>query len=103
MTAAVGHPGREMADVTLDAQGGVSGSAQGTAARGQDNSPGGAQGWLAALEKSSLTPRYYLTIALIVMQEMFEFYDFFLVGYLVSRSEERRVGKECRYRLSPYH
>ena len=36
------------------------------------------------IEKSTLTPRYYLTIALIVMQEMFEFYDFFLVGYLVS-------------------
>jgi len=83
MTAAVGHPGREMADVTLDAQGGVP-SAQGSVARGQDNSPDGAQGWLDALEKSSLTQRYYLTIALIVMQEMFEFYDFFLVGYLVS-------------------
>ena len=24
-------------------------------------------------------------------------------GYLVSRSEERRVGKECRSRWSPYH
>ena len=25
------------------------------------------------------------------------------VGGLVSRSEERRVGKECRSRWSPYH
>ena len=24
-------------------------------------------------------------------------------GYLVNRSEERRVGKECRSRWSPYH
>src|SRR5574337_2078346 len=26
-----------------------------------------------------------------------------LQNYLVSRSEERRVGKECRSRWSPYH
>src|SRR5688572_31864702 len=25
------------------------------------------------------------------------------MGKLLNRSEERRVGKECRYRLSPYH
>ena len=24
-------------------------------------------------------------------------------GYAVNRSEERRVGKECRSRWSPYH
>jgi len=29
--------------------------------------------------------------------------SFFVVGALVSRSEERRVGKECRSRWSPYH
>jgi putative MFS transporter len=72
-----------MADVTLDAQSGVQGIAagniQGTA---QDTSA--AQNWLDALERSGLTGRYYATIALIVLQEMFEFYDFFLVGYLVS-------------------
>ena len=45
---------------------------------------GDAQDWLSAIEKSRLTPRYYATIALMVAQEMFEFYDFFLVGYLVS-------------------
>jgi putative MFS transporter len=72
-----------MADVSLDAQGIVQGSAQGGTARVQ-NAGNAAQDWLDALEKSRLTPRYYLTIALIVMQEMFEFYDFFLVGYLVS-------------------
>src|SRR2546421_3901479 len=27
----------------------------------------------------------------------------FLVGYAPGRSEERRVGKECRSRWSPYH
>ena len=29
--------------------------------------------------------------------------DSFLVEYESARSEERRVGKECRYRWSPYH
>ena len=72
-----------MADVSLDAQGVVQGSVQGGIAKIQ-NAGNAAQDWLDALEKSRLTPRYYLTIALIVMQEMFEFYDFFLVGYLVS-------------------
>lgn len=70
-----------MADVTLDAQGGVQGRAAGTI-QGRETSA--AQDWLDALEKSGLTARYYMTIVLIVMQEMFEFYDFFLVGYLVS-------------------
>jgi putative MFS transporter len=85
MTAAVGHPGKDMADVTVDApgvvQGGVQGSIQGGA---RDHSKGDAQDWLSAIEKSRLTPRYYATVALMVAQEMFEFYDFFLVGYLVS-------------------
>ena len=26
-----------------------------------------------------------------------------VIGSLVTRSEERRVGKECRSRWSPYH
>jgi MFS transporter, putative metabolite:H+ symporter len=69
-----------MADVTLDAQGGV----QGIVAGGLQKTGSAAQDWLDALEQSKLTPRYYVTIALIVMQEMFEYYDFFLVGYLVS-------------------
>src|SRR5258708_22009720 len=71
-----------MADVSLDAQVIVQGSVQGGIAKAQ-NAGNAAQDWLDALEKSRLTPRYYATIALIVMQEMFEFYDFFLVGYLV--------------------
>jgi putative MFS transporter len=70
-----------MADVTLDAQGAVAGTHG--AIRGA--SPAGtAQDWLSSIEKSRLTPRYYWTIGLMVAQEMFEFYDFFLVGYLVS-------------------
>jgi putative MFS transporter len=78
-----------MADVTLDAQGavqgGVQGGVQGKFQRSaQERSGGNAQDWLSSIEKSRLTPRYYLTIALLVLQEMFEFYDFFLVGYLVS-------------------
>jgi len=73
-----------MADVTLDAQGGVQGGMGRVERIAQDNSTNAAQDWLDALEKSRLTARYYVTIVLIVMQEMFEFYDFFLVGYLVS-------------------
>ena len=29
--------------------------------------------------------------------------EFFNVGIILFRSEERRVGKECRSRWSPYH
>src|ERR1700743_2576604 len=83
MTAAVGHPGREMADVTLDAQGVVQGG-RATSPTNAANPANAAQDWLNAIEKSRLTPRYFATIALVVFQEMFEFYDFFLVGYLVS-------------------
>src|ERR1700724_4499551 len=71
-----------MADVTLDAHGTVSAGLQDRAA--SPAARDSAQDWLTAIEKSPLTPRYYATIVLIVLQEMFEFYDFFLVGYLVS-------------------
>jgi putative MFS transporter len=77
-----------MADLSLGAEGTVAGTVQGNT---QDNLQGlrdaaqaETQSWLVAIEQSPLTARYYLTIALMVMQEMFEFYDFFLVGYLVS-------------------
>src|SRR3981081_4958030 len=74
-----------MAEVSLDAQGAVSGSvADGIQRAGQDYPKGDAQDWLVSIEKSNLSSRYYLTIGLLVLQEMFEFYDFFLVGYLVS-------------------
>ncbi len=74
-----------MADVSLDAQGAVAGGiAGGIRQPAQDRSIGNAQDWISGIEQSNLTPRYYLTIALLVLQEMFEFYDFFLVGYLVS-------------------
>src|SRR6266436_1648795 len=74
-----------MAEVSLDAQGAVQGSISDKIHRaGQDHPKGDAQDWLFSIEKSHLTPRYYLTIGLFVLQEIFEFYDFFLVGYLVS-------------------
>jgi putative MFS transporter len=77
-----------MADVTLGAQGNIEGAVEGTVPRGALDSASASrddtQGWLVSVEKSPLTLRYYLTIALMVVQEMFEFYDFFLVGYLVS-------------------
>jgi len=85
MTAAVGRPGGEMAELSLDVQGAVQG---GVAGRVQPATPGASKGdaqdWITGIEKSNLTPRYYLTIGLLVLQEMFEYYDFFLVGYLVS-------------------
>src|SRR6202171_2096591 len=90
MTAAVGRAGRSMADVALDAQGAVQGNHQDRIQRAaedhlkEDRLKADAQDWLSGIEKSNLTPRYYLTIGLLVAQEMFEFYDFFLVGYLVS-------------------
>src|ERR1700744_4330078 len=71
-----------MADVTLDAHGAASAGAQDRTASAAARD--GAQDWLTQIEKSNLTPRYYATIVLVVAQEMFEFYDFFLVGYLVS-------------------
>jgi MFS transporter, putative metabolite:H+ symporter len=40
--------------------------------------------WLGTFDKAKLTPRYFVTMILLVLQEMFEFYDFYLVGYLVS-------------------
>jgi putative MFS transporter len=74
-----------MADVSLDAQGAVQGSISGGVRQAaQDRPKADAQDWISGIEQSNLTPRYYLTIALLVLQEMFEFYDFFLVGYLVS-------------------
>lgn len=84
MTAAFGHPGEDMADVTLDAHGVVPGVLQGNVQQGAQAPNSDAQDWLSSIEKSRLTPRYYATIGLMVAQEMFEFYDFFLVGYLVS-------------------
>jgi len=73
-----------MADVTLGAEGAVQADAHGTIQRAQHQHTGSAQDWLSSIEKSRLTPRYFATIGLVVLQEMFEFYDFFLVGYLVS-------------------
>src|SRR6516162_9352299 len=85
MTAAAARPGSGMVDTTLDARLAVQGVLQANTLRAPgDNSPANAQDWLSAIEQSALTPRYYATIVLIVLQEMFEFYDFFLVGYLVS-------------------
>src|ERR1700753_1304711 len=75
-----------MADVTLDAQSGaVKGSLQGAVQTPfHDQAQDHAQDWLSSIERYNLTPRYFLTVGLLVIQEMFEFYDFFLVGYLVS-------------------
>src|ERR1700731_4243109 len=85
MTAAVRRPGREMADISLDARGTVLGGAPNEFEVAHPADPNSdAQDWLGSIKSSNLTPRYYLTIGLLVLEEMFEYYDFFLVGYLVS-------------------
>ena len=38
-----------------------------------------------------------------ILQLMFNAVDIIVVGQFSGRSEERRVGKECRSRWSPYH
>src|ERR1700743_3086738 len=68
-----------MADVTLDVEGAGTRDVPG---RSISNT---AQDWIASSEQSRLTPRYYATVALRVAHEIFEFCDFFLVGYLVSQ------------------
>ena len=76
-----------MVDVSLGARGAAQGNIADTlqgADPGYPEAQAGVQDWLSGIEKPNLTPRYYLTIGLLVLQEMFEFYDFFLVGYLVS-------------------
>ena len=40
---------------------------------------------------------------LVIMGPIAFILDFFLIGPFAKRSEERRVGKECRSRWSPYH
>ena len=35
--------------------------------------------------------------------ERLEFLGDSILNYVIARSEERRVGKECRSRWSPYH
>ena len=35
--------------------------------------------------------------------EVFAYYELIPYNYSFLRSEERRVGKECRSRWSPYH
>src|SRR5260370_5849506 len=74
-----------MAEVSLDAQGAVQGSISGGIRQvAQDRAKADAQDWISGIEQSNLTPRYYRRICVLVLQEMFEVYDFFLVGYLVS-------------------
>src|ERR1043166_10301235 len=55
---------------------------------------------------------FWLLISLFGMIGLFEFYrmldhkglpNFKVTGMICGRSEERRVGKECRSRWSPYH
>ena len=84
-----------MTYVTLDAERAVQASVQGKVSASEENSKAKAQDWRNGIEESALTPRYYLTISLIVLQEMFEFYDFFLVGYLVSVLVGKILGPLC--------
>ena len=42
-------------------------------------------------------------LAVITDRSVYDIYDKKLEEQLLTRSEERRVGKECRSRWSPYH
>ena len=53
-------------------------------------------------QKFGLTGTALKTIALVLMV-MDHIHYFFEFTGVVPRSEERRVGKECRSRWSPYH
>ena len=45
---------------------------------------------------------YYLFDTIEFMEKLFE-KEFYRIVNRTTRSEERRVGKECRSRWSPYH
>src|SRR3712207_7647749 len=56
---------------------------------------------LIEVHLSALPAFLYLKVQLTVV--VLSYYTFNLHIYLFARSEERRVGKECRSRWSPYH
>ena len=49
------------------------------------------------------TTAFAVTIGLLISNMFKRFYPVLSVSSLLTRSEERRVGKECRSRWSPYH
>jgi MFS transporter, putative metabolite:H+ symporter len=57
-------------------------SAQASSRRGASGA--GSDDLLTRFDQAPLTKRYWATIVLLVLQEMFEYYDFFIVGYLVA-------------------
>src|ERR1700739_1097419 len=62
--------GGEMADVSLDARGAVTGGVPGELRVAHPYDPNGdAQDWLGSIERSNLTLRYYLTVGRLVPAE----------------------------------
>ena len=65
--------------------------------------------WFSTLEKVINSDYPGLHIINIPFDNMIPFCEYFIIPYVlwflyvVARSEERRVGKECRSRWSPYH
>ena len=64
--------------------------------------------WYAQLKKGDvLTFRYTYTTQVTITHRIIDIYAKETGGYMITRSEERRVGKECvcqcRSRWSPYH
>ena len=58
---------------------------------------------LRTLESDGLVERKIYTATIITTTTYIGFYDNFNSPLFILRSEERRVGKECRSRWSPYH
>ena len=60
--------------------------------------------WQFFYANISTKPEYFVGLIVLVGYLLLgrKWYDA-LAGFIVLRSEERRVGKECRSRWSPYH
>ena len=46
---------------------------------------------------------FYFRDYVVIKRSFYKLIHFFSILFLTTRSEERRVGKECRSRWSPYH
>src|SRR2546429_9483655 len=45
----------------------------------------------------------WMPVNALLIRALLQYYMYYGNGFIVERSEERRVGKECRSRWSPYH
>src|SRR5688572_33389850 len=61
-------------------------------------------GWPCRSSRQFAAPTFHVKNPLATcIHNFFYYWKFFHLGKFLGRSEERRVGKECRSRWSPYH